>query len=118
MWNESPLATIRFRQGPFARPALPGFVATMNPSDSQRGRLLVMNSRHPLVAARPSRRPATPGLSGSWSICRRPPSSITPEGPIAAYARGFTTGVGFIPPGGMATLDCVTRPNQVHLRYG
>jgi hypothetical protein len=35
MYNESPLTTIQIRQGPFARPALPGVITTMNPSDSQ-----------------------------------------------------------------------------------
>ena len=35
MYNESPLTTIQIRQGPFARPALPGVVTTMNPSDSR-----------------------------------------------------------------------------------
>ena len=33
------------RQGSFARPALPGFVATMNPSDSQTSPTTVINSR-------------------------------------------------------------------------
>jgi len=37
-----PLVETSFRQGPFAPPELPGFVATMNPSDSRPSQTAVM----------------------------------------------------------------------------
>jgi hypothetical protein len=87
MWNESPLTTIQIRQGPFARPALPGVLTTMNPSDSPRSQKTVINSRRLLadryaLSVHPRR-----GVSQvPRLICRRPPSPTTPESPTAASA--------------------------------
>ncbi len=47
--NDSPLTTIQIRQGPFARPALPGVVTTMSPSDSLRSQKTVIDSRRLLA---------------------------------------------------------------------
>jgi len=47
-------------------------------------------------------------------ICRRPPSSLTPGSPPAAFARCFTDGTGFTISGCLAAPNCVTRPEQVH----
>jgi len=51
MWNDSPLTTIQIRQGPFARPALPGVNTTMSPSDSLQSQKTVIDS-HRLLADR------------------------------------------------------------------
>jgi len=73
------------RQGPFARPALPGVLTTMNPSDSRPGLMGVIDSPHPLMpAASPGRVSQVPRL-----ICRRPPPPITPESLTGAPARCF-----------------------------
>jgi hypothetical protein len=53
-----------------------------------------------------------------WLVCRCPPSSITPESPAAAHARCFATGDRLRPSWRLATPNGLTRPNQVHLRYG
>ena len=94
MWNDSPLTTIQTRQGPFARPALPGGLTTMGPSDSPRSQKTVIDS-HRLLADRdassvcPRRRVSqVPRL-----ICRRPPSPLTPGSPTAAITRCFTVGM-------------------------
>jgi hypothetical protein len=101
-------------QDPFAPTELPGFNATMDPSDSRRDRTAVMFSRHSLTDGPPGPSAAPLGLPGSWLICRHPPSPITPESPIAALARCFTTGMGFRTFGRLATLNGVTRPKRVH----
>ena len=77
------------RQGPFAPPALPGFLATMNPSDSQPGQIAVIDSRDPFGTLS-TKFAARLGLSGSWLICRCPLSAITPRDPTVAHARWFT----------------------------
>jgi len=89
MWNESPLATIRFRQGPFARPALTGFVATMNPSDSRSRPNHSYLFPWPVVAAvhtlvTPRRVSQVPRL-----VCQRPPPPTTPGSSTAAIAHCF-----------------------------
>jgi hypothetical protein len=46
-------------------------------------------------------------------------SPITPGGPMVACAHFFTIGNGLHHnPEGWSRSTCVTRPNQVHLRYG
>jgi hypothetical protein len=46
-------------------------------------------------------------------------SPTTPEGPMAAFACCFATGLsGFILVGGLATFVFLSRPNRVHLRCG
>ena len=56
------LMETRLWQGPFARPALPGVVTTMAPSESRHGRMAVMVSRRPLASRHtpPTGRPAGP----------------------------------------------------------
>jgi len=80
------------RQGPFAPPELPGFHATMNPSDSRRGQTTVIDSRGPLPL--PSSGTAS-GLSGSRRVFRYPPSSTTPGSRTAAHAHCFAVRAGF-----------------------
>jgi hypothetical protein len=94
MLNDSTLTTIQIRQGPFARPALPGVFTTMDPSDSPRCQRMVINS-HRLLAGRHAssvrlhrRVSQVPRL-----ICRRPPSPITPGSPTAALAHCFAVGM-------------------------
>ena len=91
------------------------FFATMNPSDSQRSRVTVIYSHHPLAAIPPPR----------WAsrvlrlIFPRALSPTTPGGPMAAYTRFFTIGGGLHhSSAGRPLSSCVTRPNRVHLRYG
>jgi hypothetical protein len=106
------------RQGSFAPPALPSFVATMNPSDSQPSLIAVIYSRGQFGVPISHRFAAGLGLSGSWLICRYPPSALTPEDPTAASARCFAVDAGFAPSGGLAIPSCFTRPKPVHFRYG
>jgi hypothetical protein len=96
MWNESPLTTIQIRQGPFARPALPGVLTTTNPSDSPRSQTTVINSRR-LLADRyaPSVHPRRGVSQVPWLICQRPPPPTTPESSTAARARCFAADVRF-----------------------
>ena len=94
------------RQGPFAPPELPGFDATMNPSDSRRGQTTVIDSRGPLSL--PSSGTA-PGLSGSRRVFRYPPSSTTPGSRTAAYAHCFTVHAGFALYGRLAALGFISR---------
>ena len=89
MWNESPLTTIQIRQGPFARPALPGVLTTTNPSDSRsqtnHSYLFpwpVVPAVHTLVT--PRRVSQVP-----WLVCQRPPPPTTPESPTAAVAHCY-----------------------------
>ncbi len=91
------------------------FLATMDPSDSQQGRITVICSHYPLAALLPPRwvsqvpRPIFP----------RALSPITPGGPMVASARFFTIGGGLHHSlAGWPLSICVTRPNRVHLRYG
>ena len=88
--------TTTLRQGSFALPELPGFDATMNPSDSCLSPMPVMVSRHWLQPAL-SFAAAEAGLPGSWLVCQHPPSPLTPENSTAAFARCFT-------------VDCRLRP--------
>lgn len=94
MLNDSPLTTIQSRQGPFARPALPGVLTTMGPSDSPRCQTMVMVS-HRLLAGRhaSSVRPHRGVSQVPRLICRRPPSPLTPGSPTAAPARCFAVGM-------------------------
>jgi hypothetical protein len=94
------------RQGPFAPPELPGFHATMNPSDSRRGQTAVIHSRGPLPLQSSD---TTPGLSGSWRVCRYPPSPTTPESRAVAYTRCFTARAGFALYGRLAALGFISR---------
>ena len=96
MWNESPLTTIQIRQGPFARPALPGVLTTTNPSDSPRSQTTVIISRR-LLADRyaPSVHPRRGVSQVPWLICQRPPPPTTPESSTAARARCFAADVRF-----------------------
>lgn len=56
------LMSARFRQGSFAPPALPGFNATMNPSDSRPGRRAVIYSRRASSPTAPAVGGTKPGL--------------------------------------------------------
>jgi hypothetical protein len=79
------------RQGPFARPALPGVLTTMDPSDSRPGLMEVIDSPHPsMLVASPGRASQVPRL-----ICRSLPSPLTPVDPVAAHTCCSTTGAGF-----------------------
>ena len=91
------------------------FLATMDPSDSQQGRITVMYFRHPLTTLLPPRWVSqVPRL-----IFPRALSPTTPGGPMAAFVRFFTTGGGLHHSlAGWPLSICVTRPNRVHLRYG
>ena len=51
-------------------------------------------------------------------ISRHAPSSHTPESPTVAHTHNFTVDAGFTTSGRLATLTCLSRPIQVHLRYG
>jgi hypothetical protein len=100
LWEQSsmlyspPLTSRQIRQGSFARPALPGVLTTMSPSDSPRSQETVICSRRLLADRKassvdpPRRISQVPRL-----ICRRPPSPLTPRSPIAALARCFTIGM-------------------------
>ena len=94
MLNDSPLTTIQIRQGSFARPALPGVLTTMNPSDSPRCQGMVIDS-HRLLAGRrvPSVRLQRRVSQVPWLICRRPPPPLTPGSPTVALARCFAVGM-------------------------
>ena len=75
-----------------------------------------MYSRGALVAcaSHPDRASQAPRLIFPRAL---PPT--TPEGPLAAYACCFPTGLsGFILVGGLATFVFLSRPNRVHLRCG
>jgi len=86
------------RQGSFARPALPGVLTTMTPSDSRTDPMTVMDSHHELMLeASPERVSQVPRR-----ICRRPPPPTTPEELTAASARGFTVNAGFTLSGRLA----------------
>ena len=94
-----PFAETCLRQGSLAPPALPGFLATMNPADSRPGRSAVIHSRQALVSRPPARVSQVPRR-----IFRCPLSSLTPEGSVAALTRVFATDAGFAPPERMATF--------------
>src|SRR6266480_5377380 len=68
-------------QGPFAPPELPGFHATMDPSDSRRGRAAVIHSRGPLAHDSPEPQATSPGLSGSSMTLWTPAVLSHPGGP-------------------------------------
>lgn len=94
MLNGSPFTTIQFRQGPFTRSALPGFFATMDPSDSPRCQTMVMNSHRLLAGRHASSVRLQRGVSQvPRLICWRPPSPITPGSPTTAHARCFAVGM-------------------------
>lgn len=85
------------RQGPFAPPALPGFHATMNPSDSR------SQPKRSYLFPRFVVKDTAPGLSGSWRVFRYPPSSTTPGSRTAAHAHYFAVRAGFAHYGRLAT---------------
>jgi hypothetical protein len=86
MYNDSPLTTIQFRQGPFARPALPGVLTTTNPSDSRSWPQHGYWFPWPVVSAvRTLVTPRRVSQVPVW-VCRCPPSALTPGSPIAAFA--------------------------------
>ena len=91
------------------------FLATMDPSDSRRNPTVVMSSHRGLEATPPSRRVSqVPRL-----IFPRALSTITPGGPMGAFARFFPIGGGLHHClAGWPLSISVTRPNRVHLRYG
>jgi len=93
MWNDSPLTTIQTRQGPFARPALPGVLTTTSPSDSPRSQKMVIDSHRLLADRYASIRPPRGVSQVSRLICRRPLSPLTPRSPTAADARCFAVGM-------------------------
>jgi len=115
MDNDSPLTTIQIRQGPFARPALPGVYTTMNPSDSPRGQEMVIGS-HQLLAGR-----NTSSVDPPRGVSQVPDTTIDachPLSPRAAQRLRVPIDsplvVGFAFSGRLATTVCVTRPNRVH----
>ena len=94
MLYSSPLTTRQIRQGSFARPALPGVLTTMSPSDSPRSQETVIHSRRLLADRNASSvRPRRGASQVPRLICRRPPSPLTPRSPTAARARCFTIGM-------------------------
>ena len=108
MWAETKTehassCTTNLRQGPFTPPELPGFSATMNPSDFRRGQITVIDSRGSLPKC------TAPDLSGSWRVCRYPPSSTTPGSCTAACARCFAVHIGFAIYGRLATPSFISR---------
>ncbi len=96
MWSDSPLTTIQTRQGPFARPALPGVVTTMSPSDSLQSQKTVIDSRRLLAnryasSVRPLGRVSqVPGCSVD-ARCPQPPRAARRlHTPVASpTVRGF-----------------------------
>jgi hypothetical protein len=120
MMNNSSLTTTQIRQGPFARPALPGVLTTMDPSDFPYSQKTVIDSRRLLGNRHASSVGPLHGISQvPRLIFRRPPSSFTPESLVGAFARCFPTScrLRHIREVGHSQLR-VTRPNQVHSRYG
>jgi hypothetical protein len=100
--NVCPSRLPRRQQGSFAPRELLRFFTTMSPSDFRTDPSSVMDSQRKLVVEPPSERTSqVPRL-----ICRCPLSPTTPESPIAAIARCFTTGIGFIISGRL-TAPCM-----------
>src|SRR6266404_827851 len=95
--------------GLLGSPVVSRFIATMSPSDFRRGRRAVMCSRSALAANLPDSLPALPDLSGSWRVCRYPPSPTTPESRTVAFARCFTVRAGFALYGRLAALGFISR---------
>ena len=94
MLNDSSLTITQIRQGPFARPALPGVLTTMGPSDSPRSQTTVIDSRRLFVGRHASSVGVLRGASQvPRLICRRPPSPLTPGSPTAAHARCLAVGM-------------------------
>ena len=81
----------------------------MSPSDFQQGRQAVMCSHLASAMNLPDSLPAPPDLSGSWQVCRYPPSSTTPGNCTAALAHSFTVHVGFALYGRLATPRLILR---------
>jgi len=106
---------LRFRQGSFARRALPRFFATMNPSDSLGG--TVKGYVFPLTV--PGSPWAAKGLSVPIVLLRHAPSLPTPESPSTAHTRCFMDGhrLRHIRMLGRSRFR-ITRPNRVRLRCG
>ncbi len=96
MLNDTPLTIIQIRQGPFARPALPGVLTTMGPSDSPRSQKTVIDS-HRLLAdryassVRPlSRVSQVPGCSVDARCPQSPRAARRLHTPVASPpVRGF-----------------------------
>jgi hypothetical protein len=109
------LAETRLRQGAFARRELPRFHATVPPSDSRHGRPAVICSRralHPQHALPLVHRAGSPRfLDGS--VGARRPQSPRRARPLRVLVTSRSM-AGFTLSGGMATLNGLTRPNQVH----
>jgi hypothetical protein len=119
MYNDSPLTTIQIRQGPFARPALPGVITTMAPSESRLGRLTVMVSRPPLANQHTLPMGHHVG-SPKFMIALSTPAVPNHPGPPSdcmhlLLHRRFQASPSLE---GWPRPICVTRPNRVHLRYG
>ena len=104
-----------FSVGSLGSTVISRFLATMDPSDSQRSRMKVMFFLHTLANSSPLRWVSqVPRLIFPHAL-----SPITPGGPMAAYTRFFTIGGGLHHSlAGWPLSSCVTRPNRVHLRYG
>ena len=116
MCHVSPLPRIRSRQGPFAPPALPGFLTTMAPSDSCPGPTTVIHSRRRSQTALTSPLPPEQVSQVPRQVCRRPLSPTTPESPAAASARCFAVRCQASPvrEGWPLSKKGFTRPNRVH----
>ena len=78
------------RAGPFAPPELPGFDATMDPSESLLTSRTVMHSRPAW-----SHEPGQQGIPGSDAFLRHPPSDLTPESWTGARSDAFPAHAGF-----------------------
>lgn len=109
------LAETRLRQGSFARPELLGVLTTMSPSDSRHGRPAVICSRRALLrrhALPLGHRVGSPRfLDGS--VGARRPQSPRRARPLHVLV-AMRPIAGFTHSGRMATLNGLTRPNQVH----
>jgi len=119
MWNDSPPTTIQIRQGPFARPALPGVNTIMSPSDSPKSQETVIDSHRLLADQYASSANPLLGVSqvSNCSVDARCPQS--PRSARRLHTLVASPPVrGFALSEGLATAKCVTRLNQVHLRYG
>jgi hypothetical protein len=97
MYNDSPLTTIQIRQGPFARPALPGVVTTMSPSDSPQSQKMVIDSHRLLADRNASSVRPLPGVSQVHDCsfdarCPQPPRAAQRLHPPVASSPvpGFT----------------------------
>ena len=114
MYHVRPRPRVCPRQGPFAPPALPGFIATTTPSDSCTGTKAVIYSRgraRKALASLPP--PAQVSQVPDGSVDARCPLSPRGARPLHVLVASRSVS-GFTFSGRLATPICVTRPKWVH----